>query len=89
MTIGNCCLIIAYILLIGLPFLGYTQLYALFGTAFMSIGKALAAATIWTCFPLIVPRHNLGIAFGVEVTLTCLGYILNPLVCGVIYDYVH
>jgi MFS family permease len=83
MIVGSILMIPAYLML------GFTQLYP--GYAMIALGAAfvLVPAAMWPSVPLIVPKEQVGTAFGIITFIQNIGLALFPYLNGLLRDTTH
>ena len=86
MTLANLCLFTGLFLFIMLPILNLNGYYCLIPITLFGAGFAIVVCSIWPIFPLLVEKKYLGLALGVDSSALNLSYLINPLICGFIYD---
>jgi len=83
MIVGSILMIPAYLML------GFTQLYPAYAMIALGAAFVLVPAAMWPSIPLIVPKEQVGTAFGIITFIQNIGLALFPYLNGMLRDTTH
>ncbi len=83
MLVGSVLMIPAYLML------GFTQLYPAYAMIALGAAFVLVPAAMWPSVPLIVPKEQVGTAFGIITFIQNIGLALFPYLNGLLRDTTH
>jgi len=83
MIVGSILMIPAYLML------GFTQLYPAYAMIALGAAFVLVPAAMWPSVPLIVPKEQVGTAFGIITFIQNIGLALFPYLNGLLRDTTH
>ncbi len=83
MIVGSLLMIPAYLML------GFTQLYPAYAMIALGAAFVLVPAAMWPSIPLIVPKEQVGTAFGIITFIQNIGLALFPYLNGLLRDTTH
>jgi MFS family permease len=83
MIFGSILMIPAYLLL------GLTQLYPAYAMIALGAAFVLVPAAMWPSVPLVVPKEQVGTAFGIITFIQNIGLALFPYLNGMLRDTTH